>query len=392
VSGALLEAVGVSKRYRVRSERSLALGLTLRARPRDVWALRELDLQVAAGEVVAVVGRNGAGKSTLLKLAAGVTTPTTGTLRRPRRTAPLIEVGAGFHPELTGRENVAVNARLLGLGTRQIARVFDDVVAFADLAAVIDQPVRQYSSGMFMRLGFAVAVHTSPEVLVVDEVLAVGDLPFQVRCLDRIRAMRSEGVGVLFVSHNLTAVLSLADRALLLDKGTLAAEGDASEVVGRYHAMLAQGEGAGQVGDDAGATGELALRSFRVVDPDGDEVPLWQPGQACVLEVVVQAVRDVEEGIIGFRVHKEGAGMVAAWRHDDGPYVPALKAGQTAVVRSSVRLNLTQGGYVVDVAVAPRQWDRLVLTQHSAGHFGMAARPGSAGIADLTPTLQVDAG
>ena len=266
MSAVLLQASGVSKRYRVRTERSMALGLTRRARPKDVWALRELDLTVRAGEVVAVVGRNGAGKSTLLKLAAGVAHPTTGTLRRPRRTAPLIEVGAGFHPELTGRENIGVNARLLGLGTRQIAQVFDDVVAFSELSDVIDQPVRQYSSGMFMRLGFAVAIHTDPELLVVDEVLAVGDLPFQVRCLDRIREMRASGVGVLFVSHNLTAVLSLADRALLLDQGRLDTEGAVSEVVGRYHAMLAQGEGAGQVGDDAGATGELALRSFRVVD------------------------------------------------------------------------------------------------------------------------------
>ena len=390
MSDALLEATGVSKRYRVRTERSLALGLTKRARPKDVWALRELDLQVHAGEVVAVVGRNGAGKSTLLKLAAGVASPTTGTLRRPRRTAPLIEVGAGFHPELTGRENIGVNARLLGLGTKQIARVFDDVVEFSELSHVIDQPVRQYSSGMFMRLGFAVAIHTDPEVLVVDEVLAVGDLPFQVRCLDRIRQMRGDGVGVLFVSHNLTAVLSLADRALLLDKGRLDTQGDASEVVGRYHAMLAQGDGAGEIGDDAGATGELALKSLRIVDERGDEVPLWEPGQTCVIEVEVEAMKDVAEGIIGFRVNKEGAGMVAAWRHDDGPFVPAMQVGERAVVRAVTNLNLTQGGYSVDVAIVPKEWDRLMLTHHAAGHFGMAARPGSAGIADLTPTLEVE--
>ncbi len=154
--------------------------------------------------------------------------------------------------------------------------------------------------------------------------------------------------------------------------------------------MLAQGDGAGQIGDDAGATGELALRSVRVLDEDGGEVPLWEPGQACVIEVTVEAVKDVAEGIIGFRVVKEGAGMVAAWRHDDGPYVPAMRAGERAVVRSRVRMNLTQGGYTLDVAVVPREWDRLMLTQHAAAHFGVADRPGSAGIADLTPSLEVD--
>ena len=392
MSDVLLEARGVSKRYRVRTERSLALGLTRRARPKDVWALRELDLEVRAGEVVAVIGRNGAGKSTLLKLASGVARPTTGTLRRPERLAPLIEVGAGFHPELTGRENVGVNARLLGLSGRQIAAVFDDVVEFAQLADVIDQPVRQYSSGMFMRLGFAVAIHTDPQVLVVDEVLAVGDLPFQVRCLDRIRELRADGVGVLFVSHNLTAVLSLADRALLLNRGVVETTGDAPSVVGRYHEMLAQGEGAGQIGDDAGSTGELALQSFRLLDEHGGAPDLWQPGQRCVFEVTVEAVRDVEPGIIGFRVNKDGAGMVAAWRHDDGPHVPAMRAGERAVLRAGTHLNLTSGGYSVDVAVVPRSWDRLMLTAHGVASFGMAARPGSAGTADLVPTLDVERG
>ena len=385
----LLEARGVSKRYRVRSQKSIALGLSRKARPRDVWALRDLDLDVHPGEIVAVIGRNGAGKSTLLKIAAGVAQPTTGTLHRPRRVAPLIEVGAGFHPDLSGRENVAVNARLLGLGTKAIARIFDDVVQFAELADVIDRPVRQYSSGMFMRLGFAVAVHTDPELLVVDEVLAVGDLPFQVRCLDRIRELRAGGVGVLFVSHNLTAVLSLADRALLLAGGQVDTEGDVAEVVGRYHTMLAQGASAGQVGDDAGATGEIVLQSFRVVDEAGEEPPLWEPGQRCTFELVVEAASDVEEAMIGFRVHKEGAGMVAGWRHEDGPFIGPLRAGERAVVRADVHLNLTQGGYSVDVAMAPRNWDRILMTQHAVAHIGMAARPGSVGVVDLVPTLDV---
>src|SRR3954468_21853306 len=169
---ALLEASGLGKRYVIRPQRSVALSLMRKNRAREFWALRDLDLHVSAGEIVAIIGRNGAGKSTLLKLAAGVTRPTTGRMQRPERVAPLIEVGAGFHPELTGRENVEVNGRLLGLSRQEVAARFDDIVSFSELEGAIDQPVREYSSGMFMRLGFSVAVHTQPELLVVDEVLA----------------------------------------------------------------------------------------------------------------------------------------------------------------------------------------------------------------------------
>lgn len=388
MTDALLQARGVSKMYRIRSERSLALGLTRRARPKDVWALSALDLDVHPGEVVAVIGRNGAGKSTLLKLAAGVSQPTTGTLQRPRRTAPLIEVGAGFNPELTGRENIGVNARLLGLSTRQIKAVFDDVVAFSELAAVIDQPVRQYSSGMFMRLGFAVAIHTQPELLVVDEVLAVGDLTFQVRCLERIREMRSQGVGILFVSHNLTAVLSLADRAMLLERGTLLTEGVPDEVVGRYHQVLAQDGGSGSVGDDAGESGEYRLVSLSVTD--GREEPmLWQAGQCVEVEVVVEATTDTPEGLFGMRLSKEGAGLVAGWRADEGPRVPALSAGERATVRATFSLNVGEGRYHLDVGVVPLDWSRLLLSRNSAAQLAVAARPGANGLVDLAPRLEL---
>ena len=386
----LLSMRGVGKRYTIRPERSIALGLVKRNRPTTLWALNDLDLDVDAGEIVGVIGRNGAGKSTLLKLAAGVAKPSAGEMTRPRYVAPLIEVGAGFHPELTGRENVEVNGRLLGLSARQIRERFDDIVGFAELAHAIDQPVKQYSSGMFMRLGFAVAVHTHPELLVVDEVLAVGDMPFQLRCLDRIREMRASGVGVLFVSHNLTAITSLADRAVLLERGDTIATGAANEVIGAYHALLARDVSSGQaVGDDAPPTNELVLDRLEVLDANGAPCDLWMSGQETIIRLHVTATSDVGGGVTGYRLIKEGAGVVAAWHEAGGSDLPALRAGESAVVELSLSLNVTGGGYLLDVAIARLDWTAMLLAQNAVHRFGVAHRKGSNGIVDLSPSVRV---
>jgi ABC-2 type transport system ATP-binding protein len=356
------------------------------------FALHDVDVQVQPGEIVAVVGRNGAGKSTLLKLACGVTTPTSGSLRRAQRVAPLIEVGAGFHPELSGRENVGVNARLLGMSGRQVKRSFDEIVDFAELGHVIDRPVKEYSSGMYMRLGFAVAVHTEPELLLVDEVLAVGDLPFQVKCLDRIRELCAQGVGVLFVSHNLAAVLGLASRALLLERGRAVAEGEPQQVVGSYHALLGAAAEAGVATDDVAPTGELALTALRVEDGEGGEPALWQPGAQVRLTIEIRAERDICEGIVGIRLSREGAGVVGGWMASDGPFSPALRSGECARINLDFALNVTEGAYHLDLAIARRDWTALQCAQDRAYRFGVAPRPGSTGIVDLTPVLGVAAG
>jgi len=389
VTAPLLEAHDLGKKYLIRPERSMALGFLKRNRPREHWALRELSMNVMPGEIVSVIGRNGAGKSTLLKLAAGVTKPTTGTLRKPERIAPLIEVGAGFHPELSGRENVEVNARLLGIGPKQIRKSFDDIVAFAELAHAIDQPVRQYSSGMFMRLGFSVAVHTHPQLLIVDEVLAVGDLPFQVRCLDRIRELRTEeGVGVLFVSHNLTAVLSLSDRALLIDKGRLKAEGVVTDVVGAYHRAMA-GVDLDQVGESGLDTHALEVESVTAVDESGTEPMLWSPGQRARVTLRVRALSDTPEAVVGWRFVKDGAGMVGRWVASDGPYVPALRAGESADLVFECTLAFAGGGYLLDVAIGPPDYKSFLLEANALVRFGIGDRPGGQGIVDVDPAFTV---
>jgi ABC-type polysaccharide/polyol phosphate transport system ATPase subunit len=390
VSVPVFSARGLGKRYEIRPQTSLFLALAKRSKPVTKWALRDVDIDVQPGEVVAVVGRNGAGKSTLMKLAAGVTTPTAGEVHRPARIAPLIEVGAGFNGELSGRENVEVNARLLGMGAREVAARFDEIVDFAELGHVIDQPVRQYSSGMFMRLGFSVAIHTRPELLIVDEVLAVGDLPFQVRCLDRIKAMRAEGVGVLFVSHNLTAVLNLADRAILLEQGELRASGDVGDTIGAYHALLAS-EPAGQaVGEDQPPSGELVIDELDVTDLAGRPVALWAPGDRARVRMRLRATAATPPGVIGYRIIRDGAGMVARYQAEDGPMIPALAAGESVEVVAELALHLAEGGYLLDVAVAREDWTAIMVAQTSAARLGVGLRKGGAGIVDLDPVVAIE--
>jgi ABC-type polysaccharide/polyol phosphate transport system ATPase subunit len=372
----VLHGVGLGKRYRGGD---------------GTWSLRDVNLSVNAGEIVAVIGRNGAGKSTLLKVVSGVTVPSEGQLSRARRVAPLIEVGAGFHPELTGRENVSVNARLLGMSSREIRARFDDIVEFAELAHVIDRPVKDYSSGMYMRLGFAVAVHTSPELLLVDEVLAVGDLPFQVKCLDRIKLLREEGAGVLFVSHNLAAVLGLASRAMLIDGGRVLDEGDPRSVVGSYHALLAaSGRRIDVMSDDAVATAELEVLDLTVTDVTGAGRDLWSPGDRARITFRLRAGRDLPEGMVGIRLSREGAGVVGGWMSNDGPFLPAMVAGEEHTVTLELGLFVSEGTYHLDLAVAQRDMQSILYNADGVYRFGVAARQGGSGIVDLDPMLYVD--
>src|SRR5881409_975798 len=202
--------------------------------PEHFWALRDLSFSIAEGEVVGVVGRNGAGKSTLLKLLSRITAPTEGRIRIGGRVASLLEVGAGFHLELSGRENIFMNGAILGMTRREIQARFASIVEFAEVERFLDMPIKRYSSGMHVRLAFAVAAHLEPEILLVDEVLAVGDAAFQKKCIGRMKTIGQGGRAVLFVSHNMAAVLSLCNRALLVQGGRLQADGPVADVVQQY--------------------------------------------------------------------------------------------------------------------------------------------------------------
>lgn len=381
----LLIARGLGKRYRLRKQRSLLYSMSKANRSRSFWAVQGVDFDLNPGEVLAVVGRNGAGKSTMLKLAAGVSRPTTGTLSRTRRIAPLIEVGAGFHPDLSGRENIEINGRLLGLSKPQVRQRFDDIVAFSELAHAIDQPVKEYSSGMFMRLGFSVAVHTDPELLVVDEVLAVGDMPFQVRCLDRIRAMRASGVGVLFVSHNMSAVLELADRAILLDKGQMITTGPTREVVGAYHARLQ--DDPDRLDDTGVSTSDALHVAVDVESEHGDAPSLWDPRDRAIVCLRVTARRDAGPAIVGFRLNRDGLGLVAAWHQQPGEQaIPRMKEGEVREVRLALDLNVVTGSYDLEVALGSSDMTTSYAHLYNAYRFAVGG-PKTPGVVDLNPTL-----
>jgi lipopolysaccharide transport system ATP-binding protein len=209
------------------------------------WALKNVSFEVNTGEVLGIIGRNGAGKSTLLKLLSRITKPTTGSARMRGRVGSLLEVGTGFHPELTGRENIYLNGAILGMRRHEIARKFDEIVDFAEVEQFLDTPVKRYSSGMYVRLAFAVAAFLEPETLIIDEVLAVGDIAFQRKCLGRMREVGRSGCTILFVSHNLPAVESLCTRAMLLEHGQVAEIGDVRSLINAYQKQV----GSGHVGD-----------------------------------------------------------------------------------------------------------------------------------------------
>jgi homopolymeric O-antigen transport system ATP-binding protein len=299
-------ADGLSKRYRI-GEMQAAYGTLRDSLARvvhrlrrhdfhhhyeDIWALEDVSFEVAEGDVLGVIGRNGAGKSTLLKLLTRITSPTKGSAEIRGRVGSLLEVGTGFHPELTGRENIFLNGSILGMKRREIQARFSDIVDFSGVEQFIDTPVKRYSSGMYVRLAFSVAAHLEPDILLVDEVLAVGDAEFQRRCLGRMEDLGSEGRTVLFVSHNMQTIAQLCDRALLLDGGRVVEDGPSADVVARY---LQSGLGSGSYiewpEDDAPGDDLVRLRWARVVGEDGEELAAADVRQPLGIQIAFRVLR-----------------------------------------------------------------------------------------------------
>lgn len=267
----VIELDSVTKRFTLRKDNSLkerivTLGRRGRRHKEDFWALNNVSVQIQAGKTIALIGHNGSGKSTLLKVIGGIVDPTSGSVRRRGRIAALLELGAGFHPDLTGRENVFLNAAVLGLTRRETEDQFDSIIEFSGIGEFIDTQVKFYSSGMYVRLAFAVAVHTDPDILLVDEVLAVGDEAFQRKCIDKIRSFQQEGRTIVLVTHSLDTVIQLCDSALLLDHGIPVYQGDPVEAVARFRGLLEEGRvnelpnPDGDAGTPAPGIGETTVR------------------------------------------------------------------------------------------------------------------------------------
>lgn len=282
------------------------------------WALRDINLQVGRGEVVGIIGRNGAGKSTLLKILSRITEPTEGSIEIHGRVGSLLEVGTGFHPELTGSENIYLNGAILGMGRAEIRRKFDEIVDFAEMEKFIETPVKHYSSGMYMRLAFAVAAHLEPEILVVDEVLAVGDMSFQKKCLNKMEDVGQQGRTVLFVSHNLPAITRLCARAVLLDEGRVVRDGPAHQVAGAYLNFGLGTMAVREWKDPAIAPGNdiVKMCAVRVRGEDGDITDAVDIRKPVCIEMEYDVLKPGHVLSLHFEFHNESGVAFGTLDHD----------------------------------------------------------------------------
>ncbi len=329
-------------------------------RHRSKWVLHDISFQLAPGEAVGIIGINGAGKSTLLKLITGTAQPTTGSVAIDGRVAALLELGMGFHPDFTGRQNVFMAGQLIGLTVDEIAGLMPEIEAFADIGDYIDQPVRVYSSGMQMRLAFSVATARRPDVLIVDEALSVGDAYFQHKSFDRIREFRKLGTTLLIVSHDRAAMQSICDRAILLDRGRLAKQGTPEEVMDYYNALIAEREGStveqtvtaeGRTQTVSGS-GEATVTDIVLENENGEAAEILNVGAAVTLRVKVKVHADLERLVLGYMIKDRlGQPIYGTNTHHMQQPMTNLKAGETLEYAFRFPLNLGAGSYAVTTAL-----------------------------------------
>lgn len=327
-------------------------------KPTEFWALRDVNLNVERGEVLGVVGPNGSGKSTLLQIVSGILEPTRGRVIASGRIAALLELGAGFNPEFTGRENVFLNGEILGIARREMERVFPAIERFAEIGSFLDRPVKEYSSGMYVRLAFATAIHVDPEILIVDEALAVGDAIFANRCIQKFEELKQRKVTVLFVSHDLGLVKRLSDRAVLMLDGRVAATGSPSEVVNRYVGLVLERQeheqperyhARGSIhrhGDGASRVLEADL-----LDSSGQSVRVAEPGVPLTIRVRAQAEKDLHNPVVGVLIRNRlGIDVFGTNTRIEGVDLGRIGAGETFDVEFTFDCLLTRQDYTLTVA------------------------------------------
>jgi lipopolysaccharide transport system ATP-binding protein len=383
MSSPAIEVDRVSKAYRLYpTPRHRALELMMlgtRTYHTHFWALTDVSLRVAAGATLGLIGNNGSGKSTLLQLIAGIMAPTKGHVAVNGRISSLLELGAGFNPEFTGRENVELYGIVMGMSREEIVERLPAIQAFAGIGEFVDRPVKSYSSGMFVRLAFSAAIHVKPDVLLVDEALAVGDVLFQHQCIRRIREMQASGTTIVFVSHDMGMMRSICTEAVLLDRGRIEAHDDPATIANIYHAKTANVEAASQAsgrprpGGDGAApvtfradtnfdervrlfrhgTGAARIRQVELLDPQGRPVSSVEFDDEVTLRVHVEYYEDAAFSILGFSIRdKTGTDIVGSNTHEENVPMPPRLAGDTVVVDFRQRLPLAKGTYSVSTALA----------------------------------------
>ncbi len=394
----------VSKRYvwrrdRTRSFLDVFTGLFRRRSPaEEFWALRDLSLSVAPGEAVGLIGPNGAGKSTALKLASRVVDPTSGQVQVSGRVSALLELAAGFHPDLTGRENVFLSGALMGLSRREVLDRYEGIVDFAGVGDFIDSPVRHYSSGMAMRLGFAVAGSVDPDVLLIDEVLAVGDRAFSQRCLDRIYSLRERGTAILFVSHDLEAVRSLCDRALLLEQGEVTHDGPTDRVIAQYLQRVAEGDRGHscQEREERWGSGEIKIGEVWLEDEAGGKVSGVPVGRPFVVAADYTSHSAVSEPVIGLALRDETGHLLSGpnTRFDGVDLASLPSSGEVRYQVNDSRL--LPGRYFLSISVydsrlmhAYDHWEFClgfdIFPDESSRCFGIFSLAGDWALSEVAP-------
>lgn len=339
-------------------------------RSESFWALRDVSLEVKQGDVLGILGRNGAGKSTLLKILSRITAPTTGHARLRGRMGSLLEVGTGFHPELTGRENIQLNGSILGMSRAEIARHFDEIVAFAEIEKFLDMAVKHYSSGMYMRLAFAVAAHLDPEILVIDEVLAVGDTAFQKKCLQKMNSVARDGRTILFVSHNMAAVTSLCNRGLLLENGQSIAAGTIAEVINRYSQSGAGLSGTHWRGDHGDENVRLRETWVTSIDPTG----AFDTASELEVGIRIQVQRPVDGLVFGFRLLSQYDYELAYVLYDDAEHStpPIVQPGEVTKRFLIPANTLAEGAYKIAISIGIHNVKPIVLfSEHGSLSFAL---------------------
>ncbi|MBI1203302.1 MAG: ATP-binding cassette domain-containing protein [Rhodopseudomonas sp.] len=382
----VIAAEGLSKRYMIGhqtavSERYVALRDVIARKARNVWrksadlvhgrpivqgdsveefwALRDINLEIRRGEVVGLIGRNGAGKSTLLKILSRITEPTKGRVRLNGRVASLLEVGTGFHPELTGRENIFLNGAILGMSRREIKRKFADIAAFAEIDEFLDTPVKRYSSGMYVRLAFAVAAHLEPEILIVDEVLSVGDAEFQRKCLGKMDAVSKDGRTVLLVSHDMRRLAALCHRTILMNGGMVEADGETQTVIDRYmakHGMAAFADLSQR--RDMSGSGDARFQSIELLK-DGQPCRSFAFGDRLVQRFAIDVVRPLGRGLVSTSIATADGIPVYEYFNIDAGCEWTASRGRHVFTVAIDKLNLYPGTYTMTLWIGDRNSFRV---------------------------------
>ncbi len=352
------------KSFRIHHQKTNSLKQLLAARGRnqfeDFVAVNDVTFDVREGEVFGVIGQNGSGKSTLLKCMAGILQPNSGTVGVYRRMGALLELGAGFHPELTGRENIFLNAAILGMGRREISGRFDEIVDFSGLHTFIDQPVKTYSSGMYVRLAFAVAINVDPQLLIVDEILAVGDVSFQRRCMEKFVEFRNEGRTIVLVTHDMGSIKNLCDRAIWLEHGKVVDAGDPSDLVEAYTERMLGADSRSADGSVRRGSGEIQITSVEMfTDGNTNPVKRCRTSDSVLVRLRYEASKTIPQPVFGIEIESLGGATITSPNTRDVGMVPATISGTGIVEITIPRIDLLPGTY--DLHTSITDFNRAVV-------------------------------